>query len=100
VGLDLSCQRSACHETNLDHFCSHYGSNLIVYVQIWENLQTTPVDEAQISGTNANTSLDYFLMAIYFLKCYPTEQQQVNHFQTSDQTVCEWTFFLKRRSKP
>jgi hypothetical protein len=86
-----------CRESNLESFRSHYGSNPIVYAQIWEDLQTTEIEEAKISGAVANTGLDYFLMAIHFLKCYPTEQQQVSRFRVSDRTAREWTwFFLKK----
>jgi hypothetical protein len=88
---------TACRDSNLDSFHSHYGSNPIVYAQIWEDLQTTEIEEAKISGAVANTGLDYFLMEIHFLKCYPTEQQQVSRFRVSDRTVREWTwFFLKK----
>lgn len=97
VGLDLSCQRKVCRDTNLERFRSHYGSNPIIYAQIWEDLQTTPIDEARISGADANTGLNYFLMSIHFLKCYPTEQQQVSRFQISDRTVREWTWFYLKK---
>jgi hypothetical protein len=79
VGYDRSRQENISCDTNLKRFRSHYyGSNPIVYAQIWEDLQTTEIEEAKISGAAANTGLDYFLMSIHFLKCYPTTELQAS----------------------
>jgi hypothetical protein len=78
VGYNRSRQENVSRDTNLKRFRSHYGSNPIVYAQIWEDLQTTEMEEAKISGAAANTGLDYFLMSIHFLKCYPTTEQQAS----------------------
>ena len=42
VGFDCSRQQRVCRATNLQRFKGHYGSNPVVYVQIWEDLQQMP----------------------------------------------------------
>jgi hypothetical protein len=69
-------QENVCRETNLDRFLSHYGSNPAVYAQIWEDLQTTEIEDARIDAATAKNGLQHFLMAIHFLKCYPTRRVQ------------------------
>jgi hypothetical protein len=50
VGIDDTS--TVCRDTNLERFRSHFGSNLIVYTQIWEDRQTTENEEAKISGAS------------------------------------------------
>ncbi len=59
--------------TNLSRFRSHYGSNPFVYSEIWEDLQTLPFPEAKISIDGVFVKLHSFLLALFFMKCYPTE---------------------------
>jgi hypothetical protein len=77
IGLQLigfaERRRQVCRETMLKRFRSHYGSNPIVYSELFEDLQTTNIENARIVGNAA--SIKYFLMSIYFMQCYPTEQE-------------------------
>jgi hypothetical protein len=49
VGFDhAGCQQGVCRATNLMRFRAHYGSNPVVYAQIWEDLQmTVALDDAK-----------------------------------------------------
>ena len=49
--------------SNLERFRAHYGSNPIVYAQIWEDLLTTVIPDAQIDNVNA----DLIWLAFIFL---------------------------------
>jgi ribosomal protein L20 len=46
-GFDWRRQNKACRALNLRRFKAHFGSNPIVYAQIWEDLQTTGIREAR-----------------------------------------------------
>jgi hypothetical protein len=48
---------TVCHDTNLERFRSHFGSNPIVYAQIWDDLQTTETDEAKFLFKEQKVSL-------------------------------------------
>ena len=61
---------------------SHYGSLPIVYAYIWRDLQITTLASARIDA--AKVDVEYFLMAIYWLHCYPTESVLASRFG-----VCE-----------
>ena len=74
VGFDWRSQQNVSRPINVRCFNVHYGSDPILYAQIWEDLQTTACPEACIDTEKSDAN--YFLMAIHFLKCYPTEQQQ------------------------
>ena len=95
--IGFNCQRvkSVSYTINLERFCAHFGSNPIVYAQIWEDLQTTLCSEAMI--TKKSAQLRYFLMAIYFLKCYSTESQLAAIFKISERTVRKWCWFYTCR---
>ena len=85
VGFNYRVQQKVLRTTNLTRFKAHYGSNPVVYAQIWEDLQTTTIPEARIP--TKLTDPDCFLMAIKFLKCYPTEQDLSGTFKRCDKSV-------------
>ena len=63
VGFDhAGRQQRVCRATNLMRFRAHYGSNPVVYAQIWEDLQmTVALDDAK------KMDPDSFLIALHFL---------------------------------
>jgi hypothetical protein len=69
-GFDGRRQNKACRALNLRRFMAHFRSNPIAYAQIWEDLQTTMIPKARIDG---KVCVESFLMAILFLKIYPTD---------------------------
>jgi hypothetical protein len=71
VGFDFRRQDKVSKASNLGRFRAHYGSNPVVYAQIWEDLQITVIPEARIDDKMADA--DNYLLSIHFLKCYPTE---------------------------
>jgi hypothetical protein len=96
MGFPHERQESVSRDKNLDRFRSHYGSNPVVYAQIWEDLQLTDIEDARIDAPTAK-SLKYFLMSINFLKCYPVRNVQEGDFGISDRTAREksWLFLKK-----
>ena len=83
--------------TSLSRFRSFYGSNPIVYAEIWQDLQTSLIPEARITTDAVFLNLNYFLLAICFLKCYYTEAQLAGMFNICEKTArkCCW-FFAKK----
>ena len=89
-GFDWRRQERLQRVTNLRRFKAHFGSDPRVHAKIWEDLQTTPIRKANIGG--AKMSVDSFLMAIYFLKKYPTEQTMAAVFKKGEKTCRKWVW--------
>jgi hypothetical protein len=69
-------------------FKSWFGSQPVVYAQIWEDLLTTDIAEARILPKD---DLDYFLMALHFLKGYDTEGERSGNFQLQQSAHAEFS---------
>ena len=95
-GLELAGfdpqRQSVRYRQNLERFKSFYGSKPIVCAQIWEDLQTTDIEEARIEANNQK-DVDYFLMAHHFLTCYPLENQRAGLFQVCETTTRSWCWY-------
>jgi hypothetical protein len=66
---------------NRERFTSHFGSSPRVCAMVYEDLQRTAVEEARIQGSEINVR--WFLIAMHFLKVYPTEDQWESLFNTN-----------------
>ena len=95
VGYNYDQQQKVARAANLMRFKVHYGSNPIMYAQIWEDLQTTMIPEACIDSRK--TDPDSFLMAIHFLAHYLTNQEQTGIFKICDKTAHSWSWFYARK---
>jgi hypothetical protein len=91
VGFDVSRQQRVKRSTNLERFRSHFGSNPVVYAQIWEDLQTTDLPEARITD---DATVDLFLTGIHFLKIYPTENERSGLFKLCTTTARKWGWYF------
>ena len=78
---------------NLSRFRAHYVGHPRVYAELFERLQTTEVEEAQLdcSVLGVEKTVDYFFMAIFLLAQYPTEGIAESTFARE---VCDRTFRL------
>jgi hypothetical protein len=68
-------------KTNVERFVEHYGSIPTICAIIWEDLQTTEVEEARVPVEDLN--VHFFLMAMHALKRYPTEGEREAIFDIS-----------------
>lgn len=91
VGYNECRQANVAKTTNIKLFVENYGSHPSVYAAIFNDLQTTDVAEARITGKEV--SLDYFLMAIHYLKCNGTEGQRAGPFRVCKETLRTWSWF-------
>ena len=97
LGLDLlgieEKRRLRCRRSMLmAWFKSHYGSSALVLCAVWEDLVTTDLPDARIDPTKAR--LDYFLMANYYLRLYPTEMVFGVTFNKTEKTVRLWAWYF------
>ena len=58
VGFSRRRQQNVARPTNLERFRAHYGSNPIVYSQIWEDLLTTEIPKARLAVTKTASAVD------------------------------------------
>jgi hypothetical protein len=83
--------------TNVRRFKSFYGSDPVVYAQIFEDLQTTEFPEARIDTTKLGITLDNFLMGIHFLYVYPTRERNAGMFDVGEQTAAKWGWYFSKK---
>ena len=82
-------------KSNHGDFISRYGSNPTVLAIIWEDLQTTPFNEAWVPPAKRN--LSYFFAAHHFLKQYETEMERKAAYQKLTlrrETLRNWVWFF------
>lgn len=94
-GFQLHRILNVTRRTNVERFKSHYGSDPVVYAQIWEDLQFTTIPEARIDTSKVFSS--HFMMALCFLKCYPKEAELAGSFSFCETTVRKWQWFFVRK---
>jgi DDE superfamily endonuclease len=96
VGFCAVRQARVDEETNEARFTDHFGSTPQVYAQLWEDLQTTDVDEARIDAPN-EADFNYFMSAIHFLTKYPSESERAGIFGRCERSCREWGWFYIRK---
>ena len=77
--------------TNRQRFTDHFGCDEFVAATIFQDLQITSVDAARL-GKNKISSF-YFLLALYFLKVYDTENRNEPVFDWSRKTMRAWVWY-------
>jgi hypothetical protein len=65
-------------KTNYNRFKSHYGVSPVTAAWVYEDLQVTNIEEAKVKGNQSD--LKGFLMALHYLRKYPTEEDMVARF--------------------
>jgi hypothetical protein len=78
VGYKKLWIRRAKKRSNVERFLGHYGSIPYICAMLWEDLQTTEVEETWIPAEHL-----YFLMAMHHLERYPTEVKREDIFDIS-----------------
>lgn len=77
--------------TNQEKFVNRYGCRPIILCQIWEDIQRTPLEEARVPPKKLN--LEYFLMAIHFLRHYPDEHERAAATGFHRDTCRDWSWY-------
>ena len=68
---------------NIERFLAHFGASPETHSAIFSDLQTTQIEAAQI----AKPSILHFLMAVYWLKTYPSEPVMAGTFKGDEKTA-------------
>jgi hypothetical protein len=92
AGFSIDRQANVKKSTNIDRFCSYYGSNPVVYAQLWEDLRNAPVPLGNFVELDAETEIAYFFTCLHFLKSYPIEVDLAGIFQVCEKTVRQWVW--------
>jgi hypothetical protein len=97
--FDGARQRSVCRKQNIDRFKTLYGSLPCVCAQIWDDLQSTHIQEARIHVTKP-AAIKYFFMTLHFLKAYPKAAVLAGTFRVSERTVGPylWSYIAKMQA--
>jgi hypothetical protein len=91
AGFDLHRVGKAGDNLNQRRFRAWYGSNPNVYARIWEDLLMTEIAEARIP---LEADFDHFLMSLYFLKVYPTEEHRSGIFKICEKSARSWSWYF------
>ena len=97
MGLELAGYKrwqSYKEGKNVEHFKAWFGAKPISCEKIWVDLQTTTNEEARIKKS-ANPL--HLLLALHFLKAYPTEKKFAAIFSMSEVTVRKWSSLYIRK---
>jgi hypothetical protein len=99
VGFGAERRARVKKETSIDRFKSLYGSKPLVYAQLWEDLQTTNIAAARVTGspTFLKNAFKHFMSALYFLTVYVTESDRAGRFDICEKTCREkaWLYVHK-----
>ena len=82
-------------ETNEERFAANFGVATATACTIYEDMQLTTIEASRIDGTPLE--LKYFLMALYYLRKYPTESDLEAKFDYSKYWAREmcWSMITK-----
>lgn len=95
VGFEQKRIDSVNDKKNNSRFRTHCASSPLVISIVWDMLLTADNENAWVSPDIAN--FNYFLMAIDFLACHPTENEGEARFGVSDRTHRKWNWFCVKK---
>lgn len=94
IGIPVQKQQRQCYFSRLRRFRQNYGSHPKVYASLWEKLQRTTCWEANILSFVKERDFDNFLMAVFWLKRYPVEEDMAARFGCHEQTARKWVEYF------
>jgi DDE superfamily endonuclease len=78
-------------EKSVRRFVAHFGSKPLACAHLWEALQFTDNEDALV--VPGGKSVKHFLIALHWLRRYPTETEQEALFGLSDRTCRKWSLY-------
>lgn len=95
AGFNAHRQQRVERATCIGRFKSQYSSSPLVCAKIWEDLVTSPdIWENRTHPAAAASFFEKFLMALYFLKSYPTEERLAAMWKTCEKSARKWVWFF------
>jgi len=81
--------------TNVGCFRKHHGVDHFVAAQMFEDLQTTEIEEARLDENKI--SIKCYLIAMCFVKVYDVEGRREPIFDLSHKTMREWVWHCAQK---
>jgi len=79
-------------KSNPQRFLDRYGSTPIQLCEMWEDLQTTPLESARVPPEKLK--IYYFFLAHHFLRHYQTESERHATNPVRAQTQRDWVWYF------
>jgi len=95
MGFRLENEAAARTKNNVDRFLSCFGTTPEAASAIFDDLQTTTIQQARIESKDIK--FKYFVMTFNWLKSYKTEHENAGSFKCHEDTVRDWTWFYVKR---
>lgn len=89
LGCNELAQQRVKRSTNTRRFKRNYGPPPLVVSVMWHQLQSTNTANARIEGVTAK-DFDMFLLALFYMKNYLTEEVMALRFKVDEKTVRKW----------
>ena len=96
AGFNEHRQQRVERATCVGRFKSQYGSSPLVCAKIWEDLVTSPDIWENRTHPKA-ASFEKYLMALYFLKAYQTEERLAAMWKTCEKSARTWVWFFVKK---
>ena len=93
LGVTMEEQARRLQKTNMEDFEAHFGSNPTVISKIWSLLHTR--NNAPLTP-GKHFALDY-LIALHWLRVYPTEREQKISLKIGEKTGRKWSWFYSQQ---
>jgi len=96
--ISIRIERAKKKIVNIDRFVKKFGVDPATACHIYEWMQRTEIDGARLVGNDRD--LKFFLIALYFLRHYPTEDEMNTTFQMSPKYISgkAWEYVKKLRA--
>ena len=85
----------ASFQTNVERFKNRYGSDHVVLSKIWNDLLSTTNPAARIDKKRVRAC--DFLMAVHFLRKYPSEADQAELWDVTEKTGRLWSWYFAEK---
>jgi hypothetical protein len=95
AGFDNGRQNRAGLSTNIARFKAFYGGSPSDVAILWEDLQTTEIEEALLDDNEKD--IHFLLMALHFLFVYPTKHRAEGLFEVAIKTFYKWTWLFVKK---
>lgn len=99
AGYTTQRQAKVNRKENLARFVSCFGVPPVVLAQLWEELQTTDIEDARVQNPNTK-EMKKFLWTVHWLAVYPTEKALTGRTGLCDTTIRNnhWEYAKKNSS--
>jgi hypothetical protein len=92
--IEADEQGRRLEKTNMEDFASQFGSTPAIVTKIWTLLNTVPATDPLQPGKHYASD---FLLALNWLKIYPTERDRKITMKVGEKTGRKWSWFYSEK---